>query len=77
MNNKREFNEDDIMKLVIQEKNFSDGFDPVLDAFQLFDSTGSGFISTKRLAEVFSVFGITELSTSELSVLMRVKQRYV
>jgi Ca2+-binding EF-hand superfamily protein len=76
MNNKSELNVDDVLRLVLPDKDldnkFDENFDPILYAFQIFDSEGIGYISTERLTEVFSAFGIREISTSELSVLMRV-----
>ena len=70
MNNKRELTENDLVELL--HDNEVTNFDPVFEAFQAYDSEGDGHITTERLRDVFAAFGLGELSSSELEILMRV-----
>lgn len=68
MNNRKEMSLEDLQELLID--NEVSNFDPVAEAFKLFDPRGSGGVSTEKLREVFSRCGLGELSDEELGILM-------
>ena len=70
MNNKREITEADLLELL--QDNDVTNFDPVYEAFRAYDTDGEGTISLQRLRDVFTAFGLGELSATEVEILTRV-----
>jgi Ca2+-binding EF-hand superfamily protein len=71
MNNKREITEADLVELL--QDNDVTNFDPVYEAFRAYDTEGEGTISLQRLRDVFTAFGLGELSATEVEILTRVR----
>lgn len=69
MNNRKELTYTDLEELLMD--NEITNFDPVAEAFKLYDPDGDGFIPGKRLREVFSAYGFGEMSEQEYQVLLR------
>ncbi len=70
MNNKKEITIDDLKDLLID--NELTHFDPVADAFRVFDPEGKGVINEDKLRQAFISLGLGELSDEELDILKRV-----
>lgn len=70
MNNKREISVADLTELLVD--NDITNFDPVYEAFKAYDTGGEGYIPQMKLREMFSAFGLGEVSNSELEILTRV-----
>jgi Ca2+-binding EF-hand superfamily protein len=70
MNNKKEITAEDLKELLIE--NELTQFDPVSDAFKVFDPDNKGVINEDKLRQAFISFGYGELSDEELQVLKRV-----
>lgn len=71
MNNKKEMNLEDLKELLLE--NDITNYDPIADAFRVFDPEGKGSMNENRLREAFMSFGLGELSDEELTILKRVK----
>lgn len=69
MNNKKEMTMDDLKDLLID--NEVTHFDPIYDAFRVFDPKDTGFIDEDKLRQAFIAFGLGELSDEELEILKR------
>lgn len=70
MNNKKELNLDDLKELLLDNELV--GFDPMYDAFKVFDPDNKGSINEDKLRKAFVSFGMGELSDEELEILKRV-----
>lgn len=70
MNNKKEMSVEDLRELLVE--NEVSNYDPIFDAFRVFDPSGSGFIDEDKLRTAFVAFGLGELSDEELDVLKHV-----
>jgi Ca2+-binding EF-hand superfamily protein len=70
MNNKRDISIADLMELL--QDNDITGFDPVYEAFRAYDTNNEGFIPVARLRDIFSAFGLGELSSTEVEILTKV-----
>jgi Ca2+-binding EF-hand superfamily protein len=73
MNNKKELNIDDLKELLIDNELMH--FDPIVDAFHIFDPNDLGIVDEDRLRTAFISFGLGELSDEELAVLKRVSRQ--
>eukprot|EP01040_Poterioochromonas_malhamensis_P005308 gene5309-5692_t len=69
MNNKKEITIDDLKDLLID--NELTNFDPVADAFRVFDPESKGVINEDKLRQAFISLGLGELSDEELDILKR------
>lgn len=70
MNNKKEMSIEDLRELLVD--NEVANYDPVFDAFRMFDPKCTGFIDEDKLRLAFMSFGLGELSDEELDILKRV-----
>ncbi len=70
MNNKKDLNIDDLKELLLE--NELNNYDPVIDAFKVFDPEGRGVVDEDVLRQAFVSFGLGELSDEELQVLRKV-----
>lgn len=70
MNNKKEITIEDLKELLVD--NELTNFDPVADAFKVFDPEGKGVINEDKLRAAFISLGLGELSDEELDILKRV-----
>jgi calmodulin len=70
MNNKKELTIEDLKELLLE--NELPTFDPVADAFKVFDPENKGVINEDKLRQAFIAFGLGELSDEELDILKRV-----
>ena len=70
MNNKKEITLEDLKELLVD--NELNNFDPVADAFRVFDTDGKGVINEDKLRQAFVSLGFGELSDEELDILKRV-----
>jgi Ca2+-binding EF-hand superfamily protein len=71
MNNKKEITIEDLKELLLD--NELAHFDPVADAFKVFDPEGKGVLNEDKLRQAFISFGLGELSDEELDILKRVR----
>ena len=69
MNNRKEITLTDLEELLVD--NEITNFDPVAEAFKLYDPDGDGSIPGARLREVFAAYGFGEMSEDEYKVLLR------
>eukprot|EP01033_Poteriospumella_lacustris_P011688 gene11688-8326_t len=69
MNNKKEMSIEDLRELLVD--NEVANYDPVFDAFRMFDPKCTGFIDEDKLRLAFMSFGLGELSDEELDILKR------
>mmetsp|Transcript_18269 Transcript_18269/g.30636 ORF Transcript_18269/g.30636 Transcript_18269/m.30636 type:complete len:250 (+) Transcript_18269:70-819(+) len=69
MNNKKEMSLEDLYDLLLD--NEITNFDPVAEAFKVFDPAGEGVISGDTLREAFVVYGMGELADEELEILIK------
>lgn len=72
MNNKKELTVDDLKELLLE--NEISNFDPVTEAFRVFEDAEEEVISAQKLRRAFTTFGFGELSDEELDILTRVRQ---
>lgn len=70
MNNKKDLSIDDLKELLLE--NELNNYDPVIDAFKVFDPEGRGVVDEDVLRQAFVSFGLGELSDEELQVLRKV-----
>lgn len=68
MNNKSEMSFDELKELLVTQdvKNF----DPVAEAFKVYDPEGSGFVDLDVLKRIFENLGFGALSEDELRILV-------
>ena len=69
MNNKKELTVEDLSDLIVD--NDLTNFDPVAEAFRLYDTHGTGYLDADRLRSVFKTYGFSELSDEELDILTK------
>jgi Ca2+-binding EF-hand superfamily protein len=70
MNNKKEMSMEDIKELLMD--NEITNFDPVAEAYRVFDQNGDGALSGDKLRAAFAAYGLGELADEELDILIRV-----
>ena len=70
MNNKKEMSLEDLNELLLD--NEITNFDPVAEAYRVFDQTGEGALSGDKLRDAFIAYGLGELADEELDILIRV-----
>ena len=71
MNNKKDLSLEDLKDLLLE--NDITNFDPVAEAYRVFDQTGEGALSGDKLREAFMAYGMGELADEELDILIRVR----
>jgi calmodulin len=71
MNNKKEITIDELKELLLD--NEITNFDPVGEAFKVFDPAGEGALSGHMLRQAFMTYGLGELADEELDILIRVR----
>jgi len=69
MNNRKEITLSDLEEMLVD--NEITNFDPVAEAFKLYDPDDEGAIPGSRLKEVFSAYGFGDMTPEEYSVLLR------
>lgn len=69
MNNRKEITLADLEELL--QDNEITNFDPVAEAFKLYDPDAEGYIPGSRLKEIFAAYGFGELQPGDFHVLMR------
>ena len=69
MNDQSELTLDDLRELLLE--NEVKNFDPVAEAFKVYDPEGTGFIDTSVLKAIFENLGFGEISEDDLAVLTR------
>jgi Ca2+-binding EF-hand superfamily protein len=74
MNNKRELVAEDIFDLL--KDNEITNFDPVAEAFKIYDPSQSGYASKEALQDIFRSFGFGELNNEEMAMVMKVISIY-
>ena len=67
MNNKNEMSFDELRDLLID--NEVKNFDPVAEAFKVYDPEGTGLVDTSVLKAIFENLGFGEISEDDLAVL--------
>lgn len=70
MNNKKEISMEDLKDLLLDNEIMN--FDPVAEAYKVFDTTGDGALSGEKLRQAFVAYGLGELADEELDILIRV-----
>lgn len=70
MNNKKDLSLDDLKDLLLD--NEITNFDPVAEAYRVFDTQGEGVLSGEKLRQAFVAYGMGELADEELDILIRV-----
>ena len=70
MNNKKELSLEDLNELLLE--NEISNFDPVAEAFKIFDPNNEGKIDGEKLKQSFLSYGFGELSFNEFEILIRV-----
>ena len=68
MNNKPELTLDDLKELLLD--NEVTNFDPVAEAFKVYDPEGTGFIDTGVLRSMFESLGFGEVTDEDLMILI-------
>jgi calmodulin len=69
LNNKKEMTLEDLESLLTD--NDLSGFDPVEEAFKLYDVNGDGFIDKYRLRDVFAASGLEDMTREDVDILGR------
>ena len=69
MNNHKELTIDDLNTLLLD--NEINNFDPVQEAFKIYDPEETGNVDQDKLREIFAAFGFGELTEEELGILMK------
>merc|ERR1712224_586688 len=67
MNDQSELTLDDLRELLLD--NEVKNFDPVAEAFKVYDPEGTGFVDTSVLKAIFENLGFGEISEDDLAVL--------
>jgi hypothetical protein len=70
MNNQKEITINDLTELLAD--NEITNFDPVAEAFKVYDPLGEGKIDPSKLKDVFENFGGCEITEEELSIVTKV-----
>lgn len=69
MNNKKDVTLDDLNELLLE--NEITNFDPVAEAFKVFDIKNEGTIDGEKLRQTFLAYGFGELNDEEYEILIR------
>ena len=69
MNNQKEMTFDDLHDLLAS--NTIENFDPVTEAFKLYDPENTGFIKPSKLKEIFEVYGLGDVPDDDVEILGR------
>lgn len=69
MNNKKELSLEDLHEMI--DGNDISNFDPVEEAFKLYDVENAGFIPKGRLADIFQAYGFDEMSNEDINTLVK------
>lgn len=69
MNNQKEMTFEDLHELLAS--NTIENFDPVAEAFKLYDPDNAGFIKPKKLKEIFEVYGLGDVPDDDVEILGR------
>ena len=69
MNNKKEMSFEDFEALL--ENNDITNFDPVEEAFKLYDVNGDGFIDKFRLRDIFQSYGFDDMTKDDMDILSK------
>jgi len=69
MNNKKELSLDDLHELL--DRNDIANFDPLEEAFKLYDTDNLGYIDKARLRDVFVSYGFDDMTTADLEILVK------
>ena len=69
MNNRRELTSDDLYALL--SDNEIHNFDPISEAFRVYDPSATGVLDGDKLRKVFKTFGIGDLTDEELEMLTK------
>jgi calmodulin len=69
MNNQKEMTLDDLQELL--SSNTIENFDPVAEAFKLYDTDNTGYIKASKLKEIFQVYGLGEVPDEDVDILGR------
>ena len=72
MNNKKELTADDLCDLLLE--NEITNFDPVVEAFKVFDVNNEGKLDGTKLKQSFLSYGFGDLSDEEFQILMKVRR---
>lgn len=68
LDNQNEISRDELRSLLLD--NDIDNFDPVLEAFKVYDPTNSGFVDMKNLKQIFEKLGMPELTDEDISIIV-------
>ena len=69
MNNRKEMTMDDLRELLVD--NDITNFDPVEEAFKLYDPDDEGKIHKTRLKEIFEAYGFEEMTAEDCEILAK------
>lgn len=69
MNNKKEITMDDLTELLID--NEITNFDPVAEAFKVFDPANEGSVDGEKLRQAFIAYGFGDLTNEEYEILLK------
>jgi calmodulin len=69
MNNKKELSLEDLHEMI--DDNDITNFDPIEEAFKLYDIENEGFISKSRLKDVFEAYGFDSMTKDDVEILGR------
>ena len=68
MNNEHEITQKDLETLLLD--NEITDFDPVAEAFKIYDPDNTGYVDTKMLCQLFESLGVGSLSPNDLTALI-------
>ncbi len=74
MNNKKELTLDDLKELL--NDNEITNFDPVAEAYKIFEGGADGKLDGEKLRQAFISYGFGELADEELDILTRVSLKF-
>ncbi len=69
MNNKKELAIEDLHEML--DNNDISNFDPVEEAFKLYDVENEGYINKLRLREIFDAYGFDGMTTEDVDILAK------
>ena len=69
MNNKKELAIEDLHEML--DNNDISNFDPVEEAFKLYDVENEGYINKLRLREIFEAYGFDGMTTEDVDILAK------
>lgn len=68
LDGQNEITREDLRKLLID--NDLENFDPVAEAFKVYDPTGTGFVDMKNLKNIFEKLGMPELTEDDINIIV-------